>query len=83
MQAWKDSTLQHTVSPMQKDVATVLSHMGIHHSLEHLTYDGYLSIGIYVPEVDGKVVDLALEVDGPSHFCVNTRTPKGKQDVHD
>ena len=52
-----------SVSRLHADVAAVLTRLGIQHEMEVLTDDEYFSLDIYLPEYD-----VAVEVDGPSHF---------------
>lgn len=55
------------VSRLHADVAAVLSDLGVAHQLECLTDDEYFSLDLYLPDYD-----VALEVDGPSHFIEMT-----------
>ncbi|KAK9831449.1 hypothetical protein WJX81_006122 [Elliptochloris bilobata] len=61
------------VSQLQRDVARLLHSLGMPHELEALAADGLFSVDIALP---GECI--ALEVDGPHHFTVNTRTPGGR-----
>jgi hypothetical protein len=45
------------------EIASILGDLGIRHEMERLTDDGYFSVDVYLP--DG---DVALEIDGPTHF---------------
>ena len=44
--------------------------MGVAHSVEAKTEDGKMSADIDIP-LPGGDLSVALECDGPSHFCVN------------
>jgi len=62
--AWmRDAQEDMTVSRLHREVADILDELGVRHEVEHLTDDGYFSVDVYLP--DG---DVALEIDGPSHF---------------
>jgi hypothetical protein len=55
-------------------VSRALTTLGVPHEVEKLTDNGYFRIDIYLESPRGPV---ALEVDGPSHFTVNTLRPLG------
>lgn len=63
-----------SVSRIQSDVATVLSDLGVTHQMECLTEDEYFSLDMYLPDYD-----VAMEVDGPSHFIRTSTTVTGFQ----
>jgi molybdopterin-binding protein len=46
-----------------REIASILGELGIPHEVEHLTDDGYFSVDVYLPGGD-----IALELDGPTHF---------------
>ena len=52
-----------TVSRSHRTVASILGDLGIRHEMEHLTRDAYFSVDLYLPDHD-----VAIEVDGPSHY---------------
>jgi len=69
-----------------KEIASILGDLGIPHEVERLTDDGYFSVDVYLP---GN--DIALELDGPTHFIASageggasgdkpctTRTPRSE-----
>jgi RAP domain len=71
-----------TVSDYHTLVSRALDAMSVPHTLEGRTHDGLLSIDVVIQGTDivvdattGAPATIALEVDGPSHFAVNTRTP--------
>lgn len=57
-----------------QDVSRVLHSMGVPHEVEKLASNGYLSLDIFLESPSGPV---ALEVDGPTHFTINTSKPLG------
>ena len=62
-----------TVSKLQEDVAAQLSSIGLDPQEEVLMDTGYRIDAIV--EVNGKIV--GVEVDGPSHFIGEGRSPTG------
>lgn len=56
--------------------------LGVPHACEQLTADGMLSIDIAIPAPEGGP-GIALEVDGPSHYTVNTRLHMGAELARD
>jgi hypothetical protein len=52
-----------TMSRDHKEVASIIGELGVAHEVERLTNDGYFSVDVYMPGAD-----VALEIDGPSHF---------------
>ena len=61
-------------SRFHMDVSEKLHFMGIPHEVEFLTEDGCFSIDIALSGPKGPV---AIEVDGPYHFTINTLNPLG------
>lgn len=53
----------------------MLNEMGIEHHNEFLAEDGLFSVDIAVLPPGGP--NVALEVDGPFHFTINTNQPLG------
>ena len=71
LQDWeRASTL--TASSFHEQVLAVLRTLGLQSEVEYRTADSLLSIDIAFPD---QMV--ALEVDGPQHFFVNTLRPTG------
>eukprot|EP00884_Botryococcus_braunii_P011956 jgi/Botrbrau1/20761/Bobra.0753s0001.1 len=62
------------ISAMHQDVSRVLRSMGVQHEMEKLTDNGYFSLDIFLQSPNGPVV---VEVDGPTHFTINTFKPMG------
>ncbi|CAG9465764.1 unnamed protein product [Pedinophyceae sp. YPF-701] len=58
------------VSAFQRDVYLTLQDLGVACELEYADAEYTMDIAIPAKRV-------AIEVDGPSHFCTNTRTPTG------
>ena len=61
-------------SRFHMDVAARLRQLRVPHDYEHLTRDGLFSIDLAVDSPQGPV---AIEVDGPYHFTINTQQPLG------
>jgi very-short-patch-repair endonuclease len=78
VQAYRDEAQKVTVSKSQRQVGESLRRLGISHELEYTTADGLFSIDLAV--VDRRI---AIEVDGPSHFTVNTLEPLGHTRLRD
>ena len=55
-----------TVSRSHRALAQIFDELGVRHEVEHITKDGYFSFDIYLPDHD-----VAVEVDGPSHYYHN------------
>jgi len=70
---WTKQAERGTVSEFQRDVSRRLRDLGVAHSVEAKTEDGKMSadIDIPLPEANSGHLSVALECDGPSHFCVN------------
>jgi len=63
-EAWlRDVRDNITVSRNHREVASILKALGVRHEMEHLTADAYFSVDLYLPDHD-----VAIEVDGPSHY---------------
>lgn len=71
---WIKSAALTLNSRFHMDVSEKLHFMGISHENEFLTEDGCFSIDIAVTGPKGPV---AIEVDGPYHFTINTFQPLG------
>lgn len=71
---WKKTALQTLNSRFHMDVSEKLHFMGIPHEDEFVTEDGLFSIDVAVTGPGGPV---AIEVDGPYHFTINTLNPLG------
>ena len=71
---WKKTASKTLNSRFHMDVSEKLTFMGIAHEDEKLTEDGCFSIDIALEGPRGPV---AIEVDGPYHFTVNTFNPLG------
>lgn len=63
------------VSAFQKDVSERLVEMDIRHKQEYMAEEGLFSIDIAFTGPGG--VRIAMEVDGPFHFTMNTYQPMG------
>jgi hypothetical protein len=63
------------VSAFHLDVSDALNSLGVEHHIEFLTANDLFSVDIAI--VDGGDKKIAVEVDGPYHFPVNSRTPLG------
>ena len=71
---WRPTAAQTLNSRFHMDVSEKLHFMGIAHEDEFLTEDGCFSIDIVVTGPNGPV---AIEVDGPYHYTINTLNPLG------
>ena len=71
---WRASAGQTLNSRFHMDVSEKLQFMGIAHEDEFLTEDGCFSIDIVLTGLRGPV---AIEVDGPYHYTINTLNPLG------
>ena len=67
---WTKQADEGTVSSFQRDVSRRLRDLGVAHAVEAKTEDGKMSADIDIPLPSGRL-SVALECDGPSHFCVN------------
>ncbi|KAL0032386.1 hypothetical protein WJX79_008625 [Trebouxia sp. C0005] len=72
-QVWIESCKNIRVSGLHRDVARVLTSMGLSHTIEQLTDDSLFSVDIALA---GEKV--AVEVDGPHHFTANGQRPLGE-----
>ena len=71
-EVWEQiSSARVTISALHQDVSGALTRMGIPHEIEYLTQDNLFSMDI---ALRGRKV--AIEVDGPSHFCANMRSER-------
>ena len=71
---WKIMMRSSRVSMFHQDVSDVIAAMQIEHQMEYLAEDGILSVDVAVVRHDQKV---AVEVDGPYHYTLNTHQPLG------
>lgn len=62
------------VSMFHQDVSDVIAAMQIEHQMEYLAEDGIFSVDVAVIRDEQKV---AIEVDGPYHYTLNTHQPLG------
>eukprot|EP00958_Prasinococcus_capsulatus_P030543 scaffold8179_cov430-Prasinococcus_capsulatus_cf.AAC.5 len=74
IQAWSNEQHRHTVSQTQKSVFDTIKSMEYNVESERRLI-GVVSIDIAIKLRDGKII--GLEVDGPTHFSVNTRRKSG------
>lgn len=71
--AWNAQRRPPVTSWYQRDVASILSYMGEKHE-EEATCAGY-RVDLFLPELtDGASANVAVEVDGPSHFARNDQS---------
>lgn len=75
LQAWQAQQQAAKLSSFQLEVSAALGALGIEHELEHLTAVNLLSVDIAIVSGGRKI---AIEVDGPFHFSVNTNSPLGQ-----
>ncbi|KAK2080103.1 hypothetical protein QBZ16_002499 [Prototheca wickerhamii] len=68
--SWLANTKVVTISEFHSEVSRLLLSMGVAHDFEHLTQDRLFSVDIALSNEK-----IALEVDGPHHFTVNTLEP--------
>jgi hypothetical protein len=65
--AWMRQVGENSVSRLRlktyRELAKTFAELGVRHEVEHVTDDGYFSIGIYMPDHD-----VGVEFDGPSHY---------------
>jgi very-short-patch-repair endonuclease len=78
LQAYRDEAQKVKVSKSQRQVGESLQRLGTSHELEYTTADGLFSIDLAI--VDRRI---AIEVDGLSHFTVNTLEPLGHTRLRD
>ncbi len=71
---WKETVKNTLSSRFHMDVSQMLRDMGVAHDFEYVTEDGLFSLDIATAGPRGPV---AIEVDGPYHFTLNTRQPLG------
>ena len=62
------------VSAIQRDVSNVVAALQIEHQMEYLAQDGLFSVDIAI--MIGST-NIAIEVDGPYHYTLNTHQPLG------
>ena len=62
------------VSLFQQDVSNVVSALHIEHQMEYLAQDGLFSVDVAILQGDKRI---AIEVDGPYHYTLNTHQPLG------
>jgi hypothetical protein len=61
-----------TVSSDHKQIATIIGDLGVRHVVESLSDGGCFSVDVFMPDDD-----VALEIDGPSHFINTSDGGKG------
>ena len=71
---WKSMMRNSRVSVIQRDVSKVVAALQIEHQMEYLAEDGLFSIDIAIVSGD---TNIAIEVDGPYHYTLNTHQPLG------
>ena len=71
---WTATALKTLNSRFHMDVSEKLHFMGVPPEDEFVTEDGAFSIDIAITGPNGPI---AVEVDGPYHFTVNTLNPMG------
>ena len=71
---WKSMMRNSRVSVIQRDVSNVVAALQIEHQMEYLAQDGLFSIDIAIVSGD---TNIAIEVDGPFHYTLNTHQPLG------
>lgn len=62
------------VSLFQQDVSDVVAALQIEHQMEYLAQDGLFSVDVAIL---GEGRNIAIEVDGPYHYTLNTHQPLG------
>lgn len=62
------------VSVFQQDVSDVVAALQVEHQMEYLAQDGLFSVDVAIQR-GGK--SIAIEVDGPYHYTLNTHQPLG------
>lgn len=67
-EAWLSDVSSVSVSTLQREVGAALTRLGFDPALEHVVADGAFSVDFAVLSKR-----LAVEVDGPHHFAVNTQ----------
>ena len=60
------------VSSFHQEVSGVLTAMSVEHKVEHVTEDELFSVDVAIVEAR-----IAIEVDGPWHYTLNTNQPLG------
>lgn len=71
---WKTMMRISRVSVFQQDVSDVVAALQIEHQMEYLAQDGLFSVDVAILS-EGK--SIAIEVDGPFHYTLNTHQPLG------
>lgn len=62
------------VSVYQWEVSNIVTALQIEHQMEYLAQDGLFSVDIAIMSGDRNI---AVEVDGPHHYTLNTHQPLG------
>lgn len=62
------------VSVFQQDVSDVVAALQIEHQMEYLAQDGLFSVDVAILRAGRSI---AIEVDGPYHYTLNTHQPLG------
>ena len=71
---WKSLMRISRVSLFQQDVSDVVAALQIEHQMEYLAQDGLFSVDVAIL---GEDKNIAIEVDGPYHYTLNTHQPLG------
>lgn len=76
---WRETSREITLSVFHLEVSALLTACGIKHVNEYLAEWGLFSVDIAIIEElpGGERKKIAVEVDGPQHFAVNTNQPLG------
>lgn len=74
VKCWKTMMRISRVSVFQQDVSDVVAALQIEHQMEYLAQDGLFSVDVAILS-EGK--SIAIEVDGPFHYTLNTHQPLG------
>jgi hypothetical protein len=71
---WRDATRKHSISRFHKDVGERLDELGVVYNTEVLVEEGTASVDIEFTffSNDGKEIKVAIEVDGPFHYTINS-----------
>ena len=89
---WRRSVGVTSVTELHVLVCKLLESMGLKYASEFKTADGLFSIDValrfvQLPSAEngpvGRPVFIAIEVDGPRHFCYNTRGRNGRTVARD
>ncbi|KAI7837274.1 hypothetical protein COHA_008888 [Chlorella ohadii] len=73
--AWRQQQQAVKLSAFHLEVSAALAQLGVPFEVEYKTEHSLLSVDIAIIDGDRKI---AIEVDGPFHFAVNTNSPLGQ-----